>query len=67
MDTSREHAPGLSAVDDHMAMRVQFTPVLLASKLREHTPARLHKSLEKPSEPLSVSTAWAMITLNVSG
>ena len=41
--------------------KYRFLQQLLAPKLRAITPGRLHRSLEKPSEPLSASTVWGMI------
>ena len=38
--------------------KYRFLQQLLAPKLRGHTLGRLHRSLEKPSEPLSASTVW---------
>ena len=38
--------------------KYRFLQQLLAPKLRDQTPESLHRSLEKPSEPLSASTVW---------
>ena len=38
--------------------KYQFLQQLLALELRDQTPGTLHRSLEKPAEPLSASTVW---------
>ena len=43
------------------ATKHRFLQQLLAPKLRAITPGTLHRSLEKPSEPLSASTVWGTL------
>ena len=45
--------------------KYRFLQQLLAPKLGEHTPGTLHRSLEKPSEPLSASTVWGIRIVTV--
>ena len=40
--------------------KYRFLQQLLALELRARTPGTLHRSLEKPSEPLSASTVWGI-------